>query len=151
VAKKSIAAQSHSALAKAAESALQGQRAVAERTLRTVFLNLFRHNSTKVNSAKFESRWRFTINVCWRDGEPVPCPAAIGHQQSGRAGHNAEIEFSVSVVESELVTRMRVDDAVLVEDFPSVRLVRGYPKELGVLLQKRFGLAYPTVEDQPVG
>lgn len=144
-------AQTRSALAKTAESALVEQRAAAGLALRTIFLNLFRHNSGRLNSARFESRWRFTVTVCWRDGEPVPCRAVEGHVKPGRAGHQAEIEFSVSVVESSLVTRMRVDDSALVENFPAVRLARGYAKELRALLEAKFGLAYPKVEDAVLG
>jgi hypothetical protein len=144
-------AQSRSALAKATESALTEQRAAAGVALRTIFLNLFRHNSARLNSARYESRWRFTITICWRDDEPVPCPAVAAHVKNGRAGHQAEIEFSVAAAELSLVTRMRVDDAALVENFPAVKLVRGYAKELRTLLDEKFGLTYPKVEDAAIG
>jgi len=151
VIKNSTATQSRSALGRVSEATLAGQRATAGLALRTIFLNLFRHNSERLNSARYESRWRFTVTLCWRDGEPTPCPAAATHVKGDRAGHQVEIEFSVAVTDLALVMRMRVDDAVLVESFPSVRLARGYPKELRALMERHFGLAYPKVEDQLVG
>jgi hypothetical protein len=151
VIKNSTATQSRSALGRVSEATLAEQRAAAGLALRTIFLNLFRHNSERLNSARYESRWRFTITMCWRDGEPIPCPSAAAHVKQGRAGHQVEIEFSVSVADHSLVTRMRVDDAVLVESFPAVRLTRGYPKDLRVLLERHFDLAYPRGEDQLIG
>jgi hypothetical protein len=145
------ATRSRSALPRADESALQDQKALAGRTLRTIFYNVFRHNSLCLNSAKYEARWRFTINICWREGEPVPCPAAVSREKDGRGGHQAEIEFSISAIEPTLTMRMRVDDASLVESFPSIPIRRGYAKELRVLLKEQFGLDYPKVEEEPVG
>jgi hypothetical protein len=124
-------------------------RAAAGLALRTIFLNLFRYNSTRLNSAKYESGWRFTVSMCWRDGDPVPCPAAVGHENKGRIGHQADVEFSVSVADLALSTRIRVDDAGLVTDFPNVWLGHSYVKELREVLGRHFGLAYPKVEDEP--
>jgi hypothetical protein len=124
-------------------------RAAAGLALRTVFLNLFRHNSTRLNSAKYESGWRFTVTVCWRDGDPVPCPAAVGHVDKNRTGHHADVEFRVSVTDLALSTRIRVDDAGLVRDGPSVRLGGNYAAELREVLGRQFGLSYPKVEDEP--
>jgi hypothetical protein len=151
VAKTSTTDRSRSAIPRPDESALADQRAAAGLALRTIFLNVFRHNSARLNSARYESRWRFAIIICWREGEPVPCPAAVGRERVGRAGHQVELEFSVSTLDPALVMKMRVDDATLVEDFPPVRLVRGYPKELRALLDEQFGLSYPKVEDEPLG
>jgi hypothetical protein len=151
VAKNKTVTQARSANAKAAESALPGQRAAAGLALRTIFLNLFRHNSARLNSAKYESGWRFTITICWREGEPIPCPAAIGHVIEGRGGHQVEIEFSVSVIDATLVTRTRVDDAALRDNLPSVPLRRGYAKELRALFEKHFRLSYPKAEEEPLG
>ena len=149
--KSTTAAQSRAEIVKAAESALQLHRKEAGHALRTIFLNLFRHNSARLSSAKYESRWRFVIIICWRDGESLPCPAAAGRERIGRNGHQAEIEFSISVVEPSLVVRMRVDDSVLNESFPNVLLVRGYAKELRVFLEAQFGLTYPKFQDVPIG
>jgi hypothetical protein len=151
VIKNTTASQSRSALGRISEATLAEQRAAAGFALRTIFANLFRHNSERLNSARFESRWRLIFTICWRDGEQVPCPAASAHAKPGRPGHQVEIEFNVAVAELALVMRMRVDDAVLVENFPAVRLTKGYPKELRALLERHFGLAYPKVEDQLIG
>ena len=151
VPKKKHAPQSRSAITTAGAPALQEQRAAAGLALRTIFLNLFRYNSTRLNSAKYESGWRFTITVCWRESDAVPCPAAVGNEDKSRANHQADIEFSVSVTDLTLLTRMRVDDAGLVTDFPTVRLGRGYTKELREVVGRHFGLLYPKVEDKPAG
>src|SRR5713101_7599669 len=82
-------------------------RAAGGLALRTIFLNLFRHNSTRLNSAKYESGWRFTISICWREGNPVPCPAAVGHEDKSRSGHQVDIEFSVSATDMALLIRIR--------------------------------------------
>ena len=147
----STTTQSRAALARVSEATLAEQRTAAGLALRTIFLNLFRHNSERLNSARFESRWRFTITLCWRDGEPVPCPSAAAHVKNGRAGHQVELEFSVSIADHSLVMRMRVDDAVLVESFPSFLLARGYPTELRVLLELHFGLSHPRDQAHLVG
>jgi hypothetical protein len=149
VAKKKPAARPRSAIAGA--PALLERRAAAGLALRTIFLNLFRHNSTRLNSARYESGLRFTVTVCWREGEEAPCPAAVGHEDGSRAGHQADVEFSVSVTDLALLTRMRVDDAGLVTAFPTIRLGRGYGKELREVLGRHFGLVYPKVEDEPTG
>ena len=112
---------------------------------------LFRHNSARLNSAKYESGWRFTVSICWRDGEPVPCPAAVGHENKSRTGHQVDVEFSVSVTDLALSTRVRVDDAGLLNDFPSIWLGHAYVKELREVLGRHFGLSYPKVEDEPAG
>jgi hypothetical protein len=151
VAKNKTVSQARSANVKAAESALPGQRAAAGLALRTIFLNLFRHNSTRLNSAKYESGWRFTITICWREGEPIPCPAAVGHAIENRTGHQIDVEFSVSIVDATLIIRARVDDSSLRENFPGLSLGRGYAKELRPLLEKHFGLTYPRSEDEPIG
>ncbi len=124
-------------------------RAAAGLALRTIFLNLFLYNSTRLNSARYESGWRFTISICWREGDPVPCPAAVGHEDTNRSGHQVDIEFSVSVTAPALTIRVRVDDAPPVDAFPSVRLVRGYARELRETLERHLGLTYPKVEDKP--
>src|SRR5262245_64279599 len=78
-------------------------REAAGLALRTIFLNVFRHNSTRLNSARYEAGWRFTISMCWREGEPVPCPAAVGHMDKNRTGHQVDVEFSVSVTDLALL------------------------------------------------
>ena len=140
MAKQKTVGQARSAIAKSAESALPKQRAAAAQALRTIFLNLFRHNSSRLNSAKYESGWRFTITICWREGEPVPCPVAVGHVFENRAGHQMEIEFNVSIAENNLMTQVRVDDVRLQNIFPSVSLGRSYAKELR-RLDQHFGLS----------
>jgi hypothetical protein len=114
----------------AAEAPLPAQKEVAARALRTIFLNLFRHNSARLNSARYESGWWFTINICWQEGEPIPCPVAVGLENKGRAGHQLDIEFIVSIVDALLSAKNRVDDAPALERFPSIRLGTGYVKEL---------------------
>jgi hypothetical protein len=151
MAKNKPAPQSRSALSKTAESMLPDQRAAAARALRTIFLNLFRHNSARLNSARYESGWRFTITICWREGEPTPCPAAVGQENKGRAGHQVDIEFVVSIVDITLMTKVRVDDAHTLDGFPSIPLNKGYAKELRALLDQQFGLTYPKVEEVPAG
>jgi hypothetical protein len=151
VSKKKPAPQPRSAIATAGAPALQEQRTAAGLALRTIFLNLFRHNSTRLNSARYESGWRFTITICWREGDSVPCPAAVGHEDRSRANHQADIEFSVSVTDLALLARMRVDDAGLMTDFPTIRLGRGYARELQEVVGRHFGLLYPKVEDKPAG
>jgi hypothetical protein len=149
VAKKKPGPPLHSAIATGGPTP-QEHRAATGLALRTIFLNLFRHNSTHLNSAKYESGWRFSVSLCWREGDPIPCPAAVGHEDKNRSGHQVDVEFSVvSFPDLALSTRIRVDDAGLVNDFPSVRLGRGYAKELREVLGRHFGLSYPKVEDVP--
>jgi hypothetical protein len=149
VAKRTTTQQSRSALLKAAEATLPAQKEVASRALRTIFLNLFRHNSARLNSARYESGWRFTINICWRDGEPIPCPVAVGLENKGRAGHQVDIEFVVSILDATLSTKIRVDDVQALDLFPNIQLGAGYVKELRALLDQHLGLRYPKVEEQP--
>lgn len=146
--KRTSTQQSRSALSKAAEAMMPAQKEVAARALRTIFLNLFRHNSARLNSARYESGWRFTINICWREGEPIPCPVAVGLENKGRAGHQVDIEFAVSIVDTILSTKIRVDDAQVLDRFPSIQLGTGYIKELRPLLEQHLGLKYPKVEEQ---
>jgi hypothetical protein len=126
-------------------------RAAASLALRTIFLNIFRHNSTRLNSARYEAGWRFTISMHWREGEPVLCPAAVGHMDKNRTSHHVDVEFSVSVTDLALLTRIRVDDAGLVIDFPSVWLGGNYARELHDVLGRQFGLTYPKVEGELKG
>ena len=133
------------------EPSIQELRATARTVLRTIFLNVFRHNSACLNSAKYECGWRFTITICWREGEPVPCPAAVERENKSRAAHQVDIEFSVVAAENALRTKIRVDDAGLQDNFPSISLGQNYANELRVHLSQRFGLAYPKIEDEPVG
>lgn len=151
MAKNKPAPQPQPAHTKTNQSTLPDQRVAAGRILRTIFHNLFRYNSARLNSARYESGWRFTITICWREGEPTPCPIAVGHENASRAGHQVDIEFSVSIADSTLLTQVRVDDARLKDSFPSILLGRGHPKELRVLLEKQFGLSYPKVEEEPAG
>jgi hypothetical protein len=149
LAKRTPTPQSRSAHAIAAQSLLPAQKEVAALALRTIFLNLFRHNSARLNSARYESGWRFTLNICWRDGEPIPCPVAVGREITGRAGHQVDIEFVVSIVDATLSTKIRVDDAHTLDAFPSIKLGTGYVKELRALLEQHLGLVYPKVEEKP--
>jgi hypothetical protein len=119
--------------------------------LRIVFLNILLHNSARLNSAKYECGWRFTLTICWRQGEVVPCPAAVGHEASGRAGHQVDIECNVLVPENALRIRLRVDDSRQLENFPTVGLGEGRARELQSVLAEHLGLAYPSVEKRPVG
>ena len=149
MAKRTSTQQSRSELLKAAQAIMPAQKEAASRALRTIFLNLFKHNSARLNSARYESGWRFTLNICWRDGEPVPCPVAVGREIAGRAGHQVDIEFVVSIVDATLSTKIRVDDAHTLDPFPSIKLGTGYVKELRALLEQHFNLAYPKVEEEP--
>ena len=126
-------------------------REAAGLALRTIFLNVFRHNSTRLNSARYEAGWRFTVSMLWREDEVVPCPAAVGKENKGRTSHQVDLEFSISVADLALSIRIRVDDAGLVTDFPSVWLGQNYMTELRDVLGRHFGLAYPKVEDRPQG
>jgi hypothetical protein len=133
------------------EPSLQDLRAAAKDALRIIYLNIFLHNSTRFNSARYECGWRFNFTICWRDGDPVPCPAAVGYEIAGRAGHQLEIECNVSVVENALHIRLRVDDARLLDNFPPVSLGEGRARELQSVLAQQFGLAYPSVEGRSIG
>jgi hypothetical protein len=126
-------------------------REIADLARRRIFLNLFRHNSARLNSAKHESGWRFTISICWRDGDPVPCPAAVGHEDKGRTGHHLEAEFRVSVPDLALSIRIRVDDGGSLGDLPRIGIGGDYAGELRAALGRHFGLSYPKVEDEPAG
>jgi len=142
---------SRSTTANEYESNVKDQRTAARNALRIIFLNVYSHNSICLNSAKYDCGWRFTITICWRDGEPIPCPAAVGHVIEGRAGHQVEIEFSVLTAENAVKFRVRVDDARLLDNFPSVSLSHDHAMELQRLLREHLGLAYPRVENQPSG
>ena len=149
VAKKKPGPPHRSAIAAPGWSASPELRAAGGLALRTIFLNLFRHNSTRLNSAKYDSGWRFTITICWREGNPVPCPAAVGHEDTSRSGHQVDIEFGLSATDMALLIRIRVDDGTLLDNFARVGLGRGYAGELGKMLRQQFGLSYPKLEDKP--
>jgi hypothetical protein len=125
--------------------------AVADRARRRIFLNLFRHNSARINSARYESGWRFIVSVFWRDGDPVPCPAAVGHEDKARTGHHLEAEFRVSVPDLVLSIRIRVDDGGSLGELPKIGIGGNYAAELRAALGRYFGLSYPKVEDEPAG
>ena len=74
---------------------------------------------------------------------------AVGREIAGRAGHQVDIEFVVSIVDATLSTKIRVDDAHTLDPFPSIKLGTGYVKELRALLEQHFNLAYPKVEEEP--
>lgn len=146
---KKPAPRQRSAIATPGSAGTTEHRAAGGQALRTIFLNLFRHNSAKFNSAKYESGWRISISLCWREGTPAPCPATRGLEDPNRTGHQVDIEFSISAVDMALLTRMRVDDGLLVDKFARVSLGKGYAAELSKALKQHFGFSYPKVEDKP--
>ncbi len=123
------------------------QKGIADAMRRRIFLNLFRHNSTRINSARYESGWRFTISICWREGDPVPCPAAVGHEDTNRTGHHVDVDFHVAIADLAISIGIRVDDGVLLNDFAKIGGAGRYVPELREVLERRFGLSYPKVED----
>ena len=58
-----------------------------------------------------------------------------------------DIDFHVSVVDLAISIGIRVDDGMLLNDHAKIGGTGRYAGELREVLERRFGLSYPKVED----
>ena len=137
MAKRTSTQQSRSELLKAAQAIMLGQKEAASLVPRTIFLNLFKHNSAVSTQRDMNRDGGSRSTSVGGTGEPFLVQWRSG-ERSRAAGHQVDIEFVVSIVDATLSTKIRVDDAHTLDPFPSIKLGTGYVKELRALLEQHF-------------